>query len=235
MAEGKQGGREGSTVRKADQPFRFIGCSELREILGKEAEDEKRLVELLEEVPVDSVYYHTHSYFLRHSYLERVYPNDFAQWVATEVRDHVLAERLAVVDPFEFQGLEPLREELISVVDDHLSRTPIVPRVIFGEPFHFNQSRILEVPTGLELWTLQEFRNALSDVEVSAIYFHMFEARHRLKREESDFSAWIRQSLGMPELAEKLRTINPYLGSLERLRSALLTICDEFLTKERFG
>lgn len=222
-------------MRKADQPFRFIGCSELREILGKEAEDEKRLVELLEEVPVDSVYYHTHSYFLRHSYLERVYPNDFAQWVATEVRDHVLAERLAVVDPFEFQGLEPLREELISVVDDHLSRTPIVPRVIFGEPFHFNQSRILEVPTGLELWTLQEFRNALSDVEVSAIYFHMFEARHRLKREESDFSAWIRQSLGMPELAEKLRTINPYLGSLERLRSALLTICDEFLTKERFG
>ena len=222
-------------MRKTDQPFRFIGCSELREILGKEAEDEKRLVELLEEVPVDSVYYHTHSYFLRHSYLERVYPNDFAQWVATEVRDHVLAERLAVVDPFEFQGLEPLREELISVVDDHLSRTPIVPRVIFGEPFHFNQSRILEVPTGLELWTLQEFRNALSDVEVSAIYFHMFEARHRLKREESDFSAWIRQSLGMPELAEKLRTINPYLGSLERLRSALLTICDEFLTKERFG
>jgi len=222
-------------VRKADQPFRFIGCSELREILGKEAEDEKRLVELLEEVPLDSIYYHTHSYFLRHSYLELVYPNDFAQWVATEVRDHVLAERLAVVDPFELKGLEPLREELISVVDDHLSRTPIVPRVIFGEPFYFNQSRILEVPTGLEVQTLQEFRNALSEVDVSAIYFHMFEARHRLKREESDFSAWIRQSLGMPELAEKLRTINPYLGSLERLRSALLTICDEFLTKERFG
>jgi len=222
-------------VHKADQPFRFIGCSELREILGKEAEDEKRLVELLEEVPLDSVYYHTHSYFLRHSYLERFYPNDFAQWVAMEVRDHVLGERLAVVDPFEFMGIEPLREELISVIDDHLSRTPIVPRVIFGEPFHFNQSRILEVPTGLEVWTLQEFRNALSDVDVSAIYFHMFEARHRLKREESDFSAWIRQSLGMPELADKLRAINPYLGSLERLRSALLTVCDEFLAKERFG
>ena len=235
MAEGKQGGREGSIVGKADQPFRFIGCSELREILGKEADDEKRLVELLEEVPLDSIYYHTHSYFLRHSYLERVYPNDFAQWVATEVRDHVLAERLAVVDPFEFQGLEPLREELISVVDDHLSRTPIVPRVIFGEPFHFNQSRILEVPTGLEVWTLQEFRNALSEVDVSAIYFHMFEARHRLEREESDFSAWIRQGLGMPELAEKLRIINPYLGSLERLRSALLTTFDEFLAKESFG
>ena len=29
-------------------------------------------------------------------------PNDFAQWVAMEVRDHVLGERLAVIDPFEF-------------------------------------------------------------------------------------------------------------------------------------
>ncbi|HEX9742910.1 MAG TPA: DUF5752 family protein [Nitrospiraceae bacterium] len=222
-------------MKKADQPFRFIGCSELRELLGKEAENEKRLVELLEEVPLDSIYFHTHSYFLRHSTLERVYPNDFAQWVAMEVRDHVLGERLAVVDPFEFRGLEALREELVSIIDDHLSRTPIVPRVIFGAPFHFNQSRILEVPTGLEVWTLQEFFAALSEVEVSAIYFHMFEARQRLKREESDFTAWIRQSLGLPELADKLRTINPYLGSLERVRSALLMTCDQFLASGRAG
>lgn len=222
-------------MKKADQPFRFIGCSELRELLGKEAENEKRLVELLEEVPLDSIYFHTHSYFLRHSHLERVYPNDFAQWVAMEVRDHVLGERLAVVDPFEFRGLDALREELVSIIDDHLSRTPIVPRVIFGAPFHFNQSRILEVPTGLEVWTLQEFFAALSEVEVSAIYFHMFEARQRLKREESDFTAWIRQSLGLPELADKLRTINPYLGSLERVRSALLMATDQFLASGRAG
>ena len=96
-------------MRKANQPFCFIGSSELREILGQEADDEKRLVELLEEVPLGSIYYHTHTYFLRHSNVEQLYPNDFAQWVATEVRDHVLGERLAVIDPFELQGLESLR------------------------------------------------------------------------------------------------------------------------------
>src|SRR5262247_2340390 len=137
-------------MQTANRPFQFMECSELRVILGEEADDEKRLVELLETVPLDSIYFHTHSYFLRHSYVERVYPNDFAQWVAMEVRDHVLGERLSVIDPFELQGLEPLREEIISVIDDHLSRTPIVPRVIFGKPFNFNQSRILEVSTGLE-------------------------------------------------------------------------------------
>src|SRR6476660_6440821 len=196
---------------QANRPFLFMACSELRQTLGEEADDEKRLVELLETVPLDSIYFHTHSYFLRHSYVERVYPNDFAQWVAMEVRDHVLGERL-------------------SVIDDHLSKTPIVPRVIFGEPFYFNKSLILQVPTRMEVRTLQEFRNALSEVEVSAIYFHVFEARHRLRHEDSDFSAWIQHGLGMPELADKLRTINPYLGSLERVRSALLTVCDEFLT-----
>src|SRR6188508_2315910 len=97
-----------------------------------------------------------HSYFLRHSYVERVYPNDFAQWVAMEVRDHVLGERLSVVDPFEFRELESLRAELISVIDDHLSRTPIVPRVMFGEPFYFNKSRIIQVPTRTEVETLLE-------------------------------------------------------------------------------
>jgi hypothetical protein len=217
---------------KASRPFLFMACTELRETLGEEAADEKRLVELLETVPVDSIYFHTHSYFLRHSYVERVYPNDFAQWVAMEVRDHVLGERLSVIDPFEFTGLDALRAELISVIDDHLSKTPIVPRVIFGEPFYFNKSLILRVPTGLEVRTLPEFRNALSEVEVSAIYFHVFEARHRLRHEDSDFSAWIQHSLGMPELADRLRAINPYMGSLERVRSSLLTACDEFLSRE---
>jgi len=219
-------------VQTASRPFLFKECSVLREILGEEAYDEKRLVELLETVPLDSIYFHTHSYFLRHSYVERVYPNDFAQWVAMEVRDHVLGERLAVVDPFDYGELDALRGQLISIIDDHLSRTPIVPRVMFGEPFYFNKSLIIQVPTRIEVRTLQEFRSALSEVEVSAIYFHVFEARHRLKHEESDFSAWIHDGLGMPDLAEKLRAINPYLGSLERVRSALLTVCDEFLNRE---
>lgn len=216
-------------MTEANQPFQFIGCSELQEIVGEQAEDEKELAELLEEVPLDSIYFHTHSFFLRHRFIERVYPNDFAQWVETQVRDHVLGERLAVVDPFDFPSLEDLREELISIIDDHLSRTPIVPRVVFGAPFHFHRSRILEVPTGLEVRTLREFRDAIAEVDVSSLYFHFFEAHLRLQREESDFSAWVRISLRMPELADRMRAINPYLGSLERLRSTLLTVCDEGL------
>ena len=214
-----------------DTTFRFIGCSEIQEILGKQAKDERQLAELLEEIPLDSVYFHTHSYFLRARFIERTYPNDFAGWASEQVRDHVLAERLSVVDPFDFPSLEALREELISIIDDHLSGMATVPRVGFGTPFYFNRSRILEVPTGLETRTLREFRNAISEVDVSAIYFHVFEAHLRLQREENDLSAWIRSSLKLPELANQMQALNPYLGSLERLRSSLLTMCDEYLAK----
>ena len=212
-------------------PFTFIGCSELQESLGQQADDEKELAEMLEEVPLDSVHFHTHSYFLRHRFIERVYPNDFAQWVVTQVGDHILGEKLAVVDPFDYPNLEDLREEIISIIDDHLSRMPIVPRVVFGRPFYFHRSRILEVPMGVEARTLGEFRRAVSEIDVSAIYFHMFEAHFRLHREESDFSAWIRTGLGLSDLADRIRAINPYLGSLERLRSSLLTACDGYAAR----
>jgi hypothetical protein len=40
--------------RSAKMPF---SCMELREVLGKRANDEHRLLELIEEVPADSIYY----------------------------------------------------------------------------------------------------------------------------------------------------------------------------------
>ena len=214
-------------------PFRFMACSEIQELLGKQAEDERSLSELLEEVPVDSVYFHTHSYFLRHRFIERIYPNDFAEWIANQVRDHVLAERLSVVDPYDFTSLEMLREELISIIDDHLSGMSTVPRAQFGSPFYFNRSRILQVPTGLEVRTLPEFRDAISEVDVSALYFHVFEAHLRLQREENDFSSWIRESLKLPALANRMKALNPYVGSLERLRSSLLNMCDDYLISQK--
>jgi hypothetical protein len=219
------------TTASSDGAFRFLGCSEIQEILGKQAEDERTLAELLEEVPLDSIYFHTHSFFLRHRFIERTYPNDFAEWVGEQVRDHVLAERLSVVDPFEYPSLEALREELISLIDDHLSGLATVPRAGFGAPFYFSRSRILEVPTGLEARTLREFRAAISEVDVSVIYFHVFESHLRLQREENDFSAWIRHGLRLTELADRMKALNPYLGSLERLRSSLLNMCDDQLAR----
>jgi hypothetical protein len=40
----------------AKQPFNFSLCMDLCEVLGKRAMNEHRLLELIEEAPVDSIY-----------------------------------------------------------------------------------------------------------------------------------------------------------------------------------
>lgn len=215
-----------------ETPFAFFGCIELREILGLRARDERELMELLERAPLGSVYYHTHSVFLRHYQVVGAYPNDFATWVATQVRDQVLGERLAVVDPFAFRSLEELREELVSVIDHHIAALQPVPRVVFGEPFFFVQSHLIQVPTGLEARTLGEFRRCLGEVEASSIYFHALESRVRRGHPGGDFAEWIERGLGLPSLAEEIARINPYLGGLEEIRARILRLLDAALTGE---
>ena len=216
----------------AHGPFQFIGCVELRQALDHRARDERELLDRLEDVPPGSVFYHTHGYFLRHRPITTAYGNDFAAWVAVHVRDQVLAERLAVINPFETASLEDLREELITVIHDHLLRVISVPRVEFGEIFHFQQSHIVEVPLGAAAATLAEFRAGLAEVDASAIYFHMVEARTRLGRRSGDFAEWIRSSLAMPALAERIERIDAYMTSLERVRARVLALVDDALEGE---
>ena len=216
-------------LRPGEGPFTFVACMELREFVGLRAENERQLAQLLDEVPLDSIYYHTHGFLLRPRLLAAAYPNDFATWVDVQVRDRVLGERLAMVDPADFTTLQALREELVSVVDEHLRRIGIVPQVVYGDPFEFIQSRIVEIPVGIEVRTLQEFRDALLEIDQSAIYFHLVESRLRLGRGRNDFAAWLEQGLGLPELAARVQTVNPYAGSLEQARARLLAFLDEAL------
>lgn len=211
------------------EAFQFIGCVELRQALDHRARDERELLDRLEEVPAGSVFYHTHGYFLRHRPITTAYGNDFAAWAAVQVRDQVLAERLAVINPFEMGGLEPLREELLSVIHDHLLHLSSVPRVELGEIFHFQQSHIVEVPLGPAASTLAEFRAGLAEVDSSAIYFHMVEARTRLGRRSGDFAEWIRSELSLPDLADRIERIDTYMTSLERVRARVLALIDAAL------
>jgi len=145
------------------------------------------------------------------------------------VRDRILGERLAMVDPADFPTLQALREELVSVVDEHLRRVGLIPTVVSGEPFEFIQSRIVEIPMGIEVSTLQELRDALLEVDQSALYFHLVEARLRLGRGRNDFAAWIEGGLGLPDLATRVQKVNPYADSLEQARARLVALLDEAL------
>jgi len=220
-------------MRQAARPFEFTACLELREMLGRSAWDERELLTAIEDVPQESIFYHTHSSFLRSRYLAAPYPNDFATWAAIQVRDRVLGERLAAVDPFDYTELEALRAELITIIDDHLSDLQAVPRIVYGEPFHFMRSTIIEVPSGVTVRTLAEFREGLRRVDLSAIYYHFFEPRGR--RDPAAPAECLEDELGEDQLAAQVRRLNPYTRSLDGLRDRLLALCDERLGTPRRG
>lgn len=207
---------------------------ELREVLGKRAMDEHRLLELIEEVPADSIYYHTHSYFLRHAYTQQLYSNDFATWAVLYAQDRLLGERLGVLDPFDFSDIEQLRDEILRIVAEHLNHST-VPRCIVSEPFEFIRSHIIEIPLGLETKTLSEFHDALAEVEVGAVYNHVCEARMRKRPLSVDFARWLssEDGLGLQELALNIEKVGRLGLSLEGMRNKILYLCEQELARQR--
>ncbi len=217
--------------RSAGVPFRFISCMELRESLGKRAQDIQRLLEIIEEVPADSIYYHTHSYYLRHPYTHELYPNDFASWVVRHAQDRVLGERLGVVDPFDFDDLEALRAELIGIIGDHLDHGRGYVSTRVAEPFEFIRSHVIDVDLYIEVVTLQEFRDELSHVDIGAVYNHICEARMRKRRPSGDFADWLssESGLGLAELSTQVVNVGRLGLNLEGLRTRIVNLCDQAL------
>ncbi len=206
------------------EPFVFHGCIDLKELLPYEARDVRELLDQVGRVPVESLFCHTAAALLHRSALPTGYPNDFARWTGLEMRDQRLAERLAAIDPFESRSLEQMREELVATISDHLQHFPAAAPAARVEPFRFFQAHLVPVPTGYQARTLKEFRDALTEVDLSALFFHLIEARYRLSRGRGDFAEWVAAALDRPDVAERLAAIDPYSGSLERIRDRHLTV-----------
>ena len=206
------------------EPFVFQGCVDLKELIPYEARDVRELLDQVGRVPVESLFCHTAAALLHRSVSPMGYPNDFAHWTGLEIRDQRLAERLAAIDPFESRSLEQMREELVATISDHLQHFPVTAPGPRTEPFRFFQAHLIPVPTGHQARTLTEFRDALAEVDVSALFYHLIEARYRLSRGRGDFAEWVASALGRPDVADRLASIDPYGGSLERIRDRHLTV-----------
>jgi hypothetical protein len=211
--------------------FKFYESVNLVRLTGLRARTLDELVNLLGDIDHEVIFHHMHQYFLKSGGEAPEYPNDFAQWAAESLEDRILAERLANVDPYEYESLEDLREALISIIDEHLELEPYPRSVPPGKEFFFNQNFSILVTTGFEASTLSQFREQLTEVDDSSIYFHVLEARLRLHKYGDDFSQWIEDCLGLSELAEKIRRIDPYFSTLNETRNDILALIDNRMAR----
>ncbi|MBE3118158.1 MAG: hypothetical protein IMZ50_05305 [Candidatus Atribacteria bacterium] len=202
--------------------FRFLTRLNLVELLGRRAKNIPELLEGLRLVPGTSIYYHTHRFLQQHHYLSPEPPNDFAFWVTNSLGLDSLGERLASVDTVSFPTIRDLRTKYLEILEfysqGHNARNGDCPE---GQEFHFMSFRTFILPTPYEAHNLKEFRDILQKVSINSIYFHIFDARLRLKKGKNDFSNWL-EEMGETQLAREISRLDPYTITFEGLRRDLI-------------
>jgi len=134
---------------------------------------------------------------------------------------------LASVNTFEFPNLGALRERLIGIIEEHLTKGSNSREAMTGREFHFMKSVSVILPTPYVAHDLREFTEALRKISLGSLYFHVFESRLRLGRGLNDFSVWLRDSLDEVELGEEIAQLDPYTYTLEGLKSALIQLIEK--------
>jgi len=213
-----------------NKTFKFYECFALTKLTGRRASGILQLLEILQQISTDSIFHHMHQYFLKPHAVASEYPNDFSVWAAESLEEHSLAEGLANVNPFEFSSIEGVRAELVRIITEYLKNFPLPRPVLPGREFLFNEGVTMVLPTSIEAATLKEFAKALGEVDFSSVYFHFYEARLRLGKQRDDLSEFLDTSLARPDVASRIKNLDPYMYSTEILRNKIIRIVKESIT-----
>jgi len=200
------------------RPFEFMECVTILKSTGKTARNIRELRAAIARISEESLFHHTYQYFLKGHVLE--YTNDFASWVAESLEKRELAERLSSIDPFAFDDLSHLRQEIIQSIDDYIKDFPEQRDAISGDEFYFNETVTIIFPVGMWAKNLAEFLLAVRYVDSASIYYHFYEAR--IRHGTDDFSTWIDDVLGNKGLAKAICDIDPFMHNIEGIRAHIV-------------
>ncbi|MEW6067633.1 MAG: DUF5752 family protein [Nitrospirota bacterium] len=212
------------------EPFEFKQCISIIKSTGKKAKDLHELRDIIAVISDECIFHHTYQYFLKGHVLE--YTNDFAQWAGESLEERALAEHLSNIDPYDFKNINDLRNKLVAVIDEYLINFPEPRKAIHGDEFYFNETITLIFPVGIRAKNLAEFLTAIKFVETGSIYYHFYEARIRLGGGVDDFSRWIEDAFEKKELAEKIRTIDPFMHNIEEIRGHITELVEGEVRKD---
>jgi hypothetical protein len=199
----------------------------LRIATGRTAVNLRELLAALRDIDDAVLRHHLFRFPLSPSYDFSEYGHELAWWAAAGLQDAVLAERLGNFDPYADPEPAVLRRALVDIVEDHLMSSGHVPWARPGHELHLARSILVTYPTGRTAIDLGELREALLAASRGSLYFHFFEARTRVAGRTDDYSAWLRGSLGRPDLADAVGRIDFPSLRVEELREALVTILEE--------
>ncbi len=215
----------------ANDPFVFFTERRLVVLTGRKASNLCQLLQHLGEVSGASVFYHTHYLFLTHHFEKPRFYNDFANWVSSALQEEGLAERLAAIDLLSMTSIREVREAMLPAIRQRVNEARGIQRECPpGSEFHFCEAKSFIMPTGVVAQDAAEFFEQVGRVSNACVHFHFFESRLRLEQPTNDFSQWLK-GLGETRLAKKIDKLDPYVMTLDGLKSEIVKLGRKFRRK----
>ncbi|WP_462324622.1 DUF5752 family protein [Desulfoplanes sp.] len=215
------------------EPFAIKDCALISIATGTRAQDLREFRDRLVSTSLPCIYYHFWGGLLRPYFDEPEYQNDFAAWAWHGLRDSILAERLALVDPTQFADLEELRQELVDTVEERMDESVLATWIKARTMFHFTHAQIVVFDTNRRLHDPEELPQGIADMTSGSIFYHFIDARGRTIHGKNDFTEWLYQFGDTQNvLAERLASVDPYFTTLPELRSELSGLCTECAMQE---
>ncbi len=213
--------------RWARAPFYFNSAAHLLRIGRERATTLGELLAALRDCPNDSIFQHTFQTLQEHHFIREGFSNDFAHWAFAACNEVGLAERLAAIDVREFTSVTDVRNRLVTITEDYLSRNPRARDRAALEPFYFCASDTVVIPTPFVARNLAEFIDSLKKVSIHSIHYHFIEARLRLKLNSNDFSVWLEEEMDLGSVSDRLNRIDIYTSTLNDVRDQILRILQQ--------
>jgi hypothetical protein len=182
----------------------------------------RELLEKLRMAPDAVLEHHMMHCTLENHFELHEFPNDLARWCWSVLGDHVLGERLGLVDPYRQPSMAALRAALVNAIEDRLWDLDHVPWCRRGLELHLVESRLIAYDTGERIFTPASLLEALARMSPRSLFFHVHNARQRTGGVTDDFSLWLEQSGADARLVGALRGIDFYFLNLRQLRQALI-------------
>jgi len=220
-----------SLSRPDEHVFQFSSSSSLEKLTGHKAWNLEELLKLIKSCPDSSIFYHTFSAFRTLREIHVPYTNGFAMWISRDLNEEALAEKLATIDLTEHNTIETLRDRIVETVEAYRDENPTAFQKTAGKPFYLLDVTRIVYLTDKFAYDLKSFRQLLDTISVDSLYFHFIESRLYTQLQSDDFSTWMEQSLNLGELAQKIRSIDINVYTLEELRERIVQIVDGHLNK----
>ncbi len=210
-------------------PFAVFDCSLARMPLGRFCSNLRELMEAIRTVPDMVIEHHMTRCALEDHFSLYEFPNDLARWCWDMLGEHVLAERLGLVDPYRHESVASLRTELLDVIEERIWEIDRIPWCRPGLELHLVGSRLLAYDTGERLSTPAAMAEALPRLSQRSFFYHVHYARRRTSGRTDDFSSWLEAYGADASLVAGLRKIDVPFLNLVQVREQIIEAFRQYL------